>query len=54
MIYRITNKNITYFSPNLETYLKTVVNLGTPKEYAKIVGSLAVAAQQGVKLTTYI
>lgn len=47
MIYQITNKNITYFSPNLDTYLKTAVISGIPRESAKILGSLAVAAQQG-------
>lgn len=42
-----SNKNITYLSPNLETFINTVIKAGMPKEYAKMVGGFAAAAQQG-------
>lgn len=47
MIYQITNKNITYVSPDLETFIKNATISGMPKEYAKMLGGFAMAAQQG-------
>ena len=47
MIHHITNKNITYVSPDIDTFIKTAIDSGTPKEYAKILGGFAMAAQQG-------
>lgn len=47
MIYQITNKNITYISPHLDTFIKTAINSGISKEYAKMLGGFAMAAQQG-------
>jgi NAD(P)H dehydrogenase (quinone) len=46
-IYQITNKNITYVSPDLDSFINTTVRLGTPREYAKMLGGFAMAAQQG-------
>lgn len=47
MIYHITNKNITYVSPDIETFIKTAIGSGIPKEYAKMIGGFSLAAQQG-------
>jgi NAD(P)H dehydrogenase (quinone) len=47
MIYQITNKNITYVSPDLDSFINTAIRQGIPKEYAKILGGFAMAAQQG-------
>lgn len=47
MIHHITNKNITYVSPDIDTFIKTTVDSGIPKEYAKMLGGFAMAAQQG-------
>lgn len=46
-ISEIKNKNITYLSPNLETFINTVTKAGIHKEYAKMVGGFAAAAEQG-------
>lgn len=46
-IYQITNKNITYVSPDLDSYINTTVKQGMPREYAKMLGGFAMAAQQG-------
>ena len=47
MIYHITNKYITYVSPDIETFIKTAIGSGIPKEYAKMIGGFSLAAQQG-------
>lgn len=47
IIHKITNKNITYVSPDLETFTKIVIDSGIPKEYAKMLGGFCLAAQQG-------
>lgn len=47
MIYHITNKNITYVSPDIETFINTAVGSGIPKEYAKMIGGFSLAAKQG-------
>lgn len=46
-IYQITNKNITYVSPDLDSFINTTVKQGMPREYAKMLGGFAMAAQQG-------
>jgi NAD(P)H dehydrogenase (quinone) len=47
MIHHFTNKNITYVSPDIDTYIKSTMASGIPKEYAKMLGGFALAAQQG-------
>ncbi len=47
MISQITGKNITYLSPSYDTFISNAINTGMPKEQAKILGSFALAAQQG-------
>lgn len=47
MIHHFANKNITYVSPDLDTYIKAAIDSGIPKEYAKMLGGFALAAQQG-------
>lgn len=46
-ISQITGKNITYLSPSLETFIKTVLNQGMPKGCAKRIGGFAVAIRRG-------
>lgn len=47
MIHHFTGKNITYVRPDLDTYIKSTIASGIPKEYAKMLGGFAMAAQQG-------
>lgn len=47
MISQITEKNITYLSPSYDTFISNAINIGMPKEQAKILGSFALAAQHG-------
>lgn len=47
IIYQISNKNITYVSPDIDTFIKMTVDSGIPIEQAKMIGSFALAAQQG-------
>ncbi|GGB82625.1 NAD(P)-dependent oxidoreductase [Flavobacterium suaedae] len=46
-ISRITGKNITYLSPSLDTFLKTVIDQGMPKACAKVIGGFASATRHG-------
>lgn len=46
-ISQITGKNITYLSPSLEAFLNTMIYLGMPKIYAKMIGGFCAATRQG-------
>lgn len=47
IISEIKGQNITYLSPDLGTYLNTVIKNGMPKIDAKMIGGFAAAAKQG-------
>lgn len=46
-ISELTGKNITYLSPDLDTFKTTLINQGVPKTFAKMIGAFAAAAQEG-------
>ncbi|MGS2738487.1 SDR family oxidoreductase [Sinomicrobium sp. M5D2P17] len=46
-ISQITGKNITYLSPSLDTFLKTVIDQGMSKRCAKMIGGFSAATRQG-------
>lgn len=46
-ISQITGKNITYLSPSLDAFLKTMINQGMSKRCAKMIGGFSAATKQG-------